>query len=99
MTGFAFIQTTLVVCMHIVGLSMLLATWRLLRGPTVPDRILALDTLSVTANKALLAHHGVQLAKLAQKRGTTIFFEAAAAGGIPIMARTLGIALSGAVSQ
>jgi len=44
-----FIQTTMVVCMHVVGLAMLLATWRLLRGPTVPDRILALDTLSVTA--------------------------------------------------
>lgn len=39
----------------------------------------------VTANKALLAHHGVQLAKLAQRKGTTIFFEAAAAGGIPII--------------
>jgi len=54
MTGFQFIQTTLVVCMHIVGLAMLLSTWRLLRGPTVPDRILALDTLSVTAIAELM---------------------------------------------
>lgn len=39
----------------------------------------------VTANKALLAHHGMQLAKLAHRKGTTISFEAAAAGGIPII--------------
>ncbi|WP_062211394.1 homoserine dehydrogenase [Aureimonas sp. AU12] len=48
----------------------------------------------VTANKALLAHHGVQLAKLAQRKGTTIFFEAAAAGGIPII-KTMREALRG----
>ena len=28
-----------------VGLALLLAGWRLLRGPTPPDRVLALDTL------------------------------------------------------
>jgi len=54
MTGYTFIQTTMVVCMHVVGLAMLLATWRLRRGPTVPDRILALDTLSVTAIAELM---------------------------------------------
>jgi homoserine dehydrogenase len=48
----------------------------------------------VTANKALLAHHGVELAKLAQKKGATIFFEAAAAGGIPII-KTMREALRG----
>jgi multicomponent K+:H+ antiporter subunit F len=53
-TGLLVFQTTLVVCMHMVGLAMLLALWRLLRGPTVPDRILALDTLSVTAIAELM---------------------------------------------
>jgi len=33
--------------MAVVGLAMLMATWRLIRGPTAPDRILALDTLYV----------------------------------------------------
>ena len=33
--------------MVVVGLAMLLALWRLVRGPTAPDRILALDTLYV----------------------------------------------------
>ncbi|MDH7454019.1 K+/H+ antiporter subunit F [Luteimonas composti] len=33
--------------MVVVGCAMLLALWRLVRGPTAPDRILALDTLYV----------------------------------------------------
>ena len=39
----------------------------------------------VTANKALLARHGTELAELAESRGVTLKFEAAAAGGIPIL--------------
>jgi len=39
----------------------------------------------VTANKALLAHHGGALAALAEERGAPLFFEAAVAGGIPIV--------------
>ncbi|RXE09296.1 K+/H+ antiporter subunit F, partial [Xanthomonas perforans] len=42
MTGHMFIESTIVICMHAVGLAILMALWRLLRGPTVPDRILAL---------------------------------------------------------
>lgn len=39
----------------------------------------------VTANKAMLAHHGAALAALAETHGTTLGFEAAVAGGIPIV--------------
>ncbi|MCF8483420.1 MAG: homoserine dehydrogenase [Rhodospirillum sp.] len=39
----------------------------------------------VTANKALLAHHGVALAQLAEEKGLGLFYEAAVAGGIPII--------------
>lgn len=39
----------------------------------------------VTANKALLARHGGHLAKIAEKKGLLINFEAAVAGGIPII--------------
>jgi hypothetical protein len=39
----------------------------------------------VTANKALLAKHGRALALLAEEKGVTLKFEAAAAGGIPIV--------------
>jgi len=39
----------------------------------------------VTANKALLAHHGTALAKRAEKAGVALAYEAAVAGGIPIV--------------
>jgi homoserine dehydrogenase len=39
----------------------------------------------VTANKALLANHGNELFKAAQDKGVMIAFEAAVAGGIPII--------------
>ena len=47
----------------------------------------------VTANKALLAHHGVALARLAAENDTEILFEAAVAGGIPAI-KTMREALS-----
>lgn len=40
----------------------------------------------VTANKALIAHHGKALAAAAEARGVVLAFEAAVAGGIPIIA-------------
>jgi homoserine dehydrogenase len=39
----------------------------------------------ITANKALLAAHGPGLAKLAESKGKALKFEAAAAGGIPVI--------------
>jgi len=39
----------------------------------------------VTANKALLAHHGVALAHLAEHNKAELRFEAAVAGGIPVI--------------
>lgn len=39
----------------------------------------------VTANKALLAHHGMALCELAEENGVTIAYEAAVAGGIPVI--------------
>ncbi len=39
----------------------------------------------VTANKALLAHRGTELARIAEDKGLTIAYEAAVAGGIPII--------------
>ena len=39
----------------------------------------------VTANKALIAHHGMALARIAEQSGATLAFEAAVAGGIPII--------------
>ncbi len=39
----------------------------------------------VTANKALIAHHGTELARGAEAAGVVLAFEAAVAGGIPIV--------------
>ncbi|MDA1133068.1 MAG: homoserine dehydrogenase [Proteobacteria bacterium] len=39
----------------------------------------------VTANKALIAHHGNELAKAAEDNGASLLFEAAVAGGVPIL--------------
>ena len=39
----------------------------------------------VTANKALLAKHGNEIFTLAQKKGVMVAFEAAVAGGVPVI--------------
>jgi homoserine dehydrogenase len=65
-------------------------------GPAYRSVHAALETGKgvVTANKALLAKHGVALAKLAEVRGAQLSFEAAVGGGIPIV-KTLREALAG----
>lgn len=52
----------------------------------------------VTANKALIAMHGQALEKLAQARGVDLMFEAAVAGGVPIV-RVLRDSLTGVAIQ
>ncbi|MCJ2057028.1 homoserine dehydrogenase [Methylobacterium sp. J-048] len=48
----------------------------------------------VTANKALLAHHGAALAAMAEDSGVALAYEAAVAGGIPVI-KTLREGLPG----
>ena len=48
----------------------------------------------VTANKALLSRHGVALAEIAEKKGVLLNYEAAVAGGIPVI-KTMREALAG----
>ena len=52
----------------------------------------------VTANKALLAKHGIALAKLAEEKQAALAFEASVAGSIPIV-KTLREALAGNAVQ
>ena len=49
------------------------------------ERALRAGKHVVTANKALLAHHGAELYALARDHGVAIAFEASCAGGIPIV--------------
>jgi homoserine dehydrogenase len=48
----------------------------------------------VTANKAMIAHHGTELARLAEQNNAALMFEAAVAGGIPAV-KTLREGLAG----
>ena len=59
-------------------------------GGIDPARALVLEAIEhgkhvVTANKALIAMHGNEIFAAAQKKGVMVAFEAAVAGGIPII--------------
>jgi homoserine dehydrogenase len=62
----------------------------LIGGADGPALTLARGTIAagkafVTANKAMIAHHGVELATDAEAKGTALKYEAAVAGGIPVI--------------
>ncbi|MCB2046740.1 MAG: homoserine dehydrogenase [Novosphingobium sp.] len=62
----------------------------LVGGSDGPALTLARNTIAagkalVTANKAMIAHHGLELASAAEAAGTPLKFEAAVAGGIPVI--------------
>jgi homoserine dehydrogenase len=49
------------------------------------ERALAAGKPVITANKALMAHHGSELARQAEAAGVALAYEAAVAGGVPII--------------
>lgn len=57
------------ICLAIMGLALVLTLARLIKGPDLPDRILALDTLYINAI-ALIVLFGIWL-------GSDLYFEAA----------------------
>ena len=62
----------------------------LVGGSDGPALALARNTIQqgksfVTANKAMIAHHGLELAAAAEQAGLALKFEAAVAGGIPVV--------------
>jgi multicomponent K+:H+ antiporter subunit F len=67
------------------GLALFLCTWRLLRGPTLPDRVLALDTMYVNM-VALVVLYGLRL-------GSSIYFEVA------LLVALLGFASTAALAR
>jgi homoserine dehydrogenase len=56
-------------------------------GPalTLARNAIAQNKALVTANKAMIALHGLELAKAAEEAGSALKFEAAVAGGIPVI--------------
>ncbi len=65
-------------------------------GPARASVIAALEAGRhvVTANKALLSRHGVALAEIAEEKGILLNYEAAVAGGIPVI-KTMREAMAG----
>lgn len=63
------LPTALSVATGMLALALLLNAWRLLRGPGLPDRILALDTLYINS-LALLLLLGIRIDR-------TVYFEVA----------------------
>lgn len=66
------------------------AVVELIGGSDGPALTLARNTIArgkalVTANKAMIAHHGMELARAADAADTPLKFEAAVAGGIPVI--------------
>jgi homoserine dehydrogenase len=56
-------------------------------GPalTAARNAIAAGKALVTANKAMIAHHGMELAEAAEAAGVALKFEAAVGGGIPVI--------------
>ncbi|KMT64585.1 K+/H+ antiporter subunit F [Catenovulum maritimum] len=61
--------SVIIVVFAMLGLSLLLNIWRLFKGPSVPDRILALDTMYINSI-AIIVLYGLH-------NGTSLYFEAA----------------------
>ncbi|GAA0677101.1 homoserine dehydrogenase [Sphingomonas insulae] len=76
----------------------------LIGGSDGPALTLARATLAagkgfVTANKAMLAHHGLELAQAAEEARVPLKFEAAVAGGIPVIKGLREGAAANAISR
>ena len=80
-----FLTTALAVAQLLLGLAMLFALYRLLRGPRAQDRVLALDTLYVNAMLLVLTF-GIEA-------GTALYFEAA------LIIGTLGFVSTAALAK
>jgi multicomponent K+:H+ antiporter subunit F len=63
------LETVILIVFAMIGVSLLLNLWRLVKGPSVPDRILALDTMYINSI-ALIILYGLNM-------GTGLYFEAA----------------------
>ena len=63
------LNTVILISSGMVGLAMLLCLWRLLKGPDITDRILALDTLYINSIALIIL--------LGLFHGSAMYFEGA----------------------
>ncbi|MDQ0563287.1 multicomponent Na+:H+ antiporter subunit F [Rhizobium mesoamericanum] len=83
-TPLAIVSAAAAVALVILGLAFLLVGWRVLAGPTLPDRVLALDTLSGTAIGFI--------AVLAVKTGFNLYIDIAISLGLVGFLATIAFA-------
>jgi multicomponent K+:H+ antiporter subunit F len=63
------LENVILIVFAMIGVSLLLNLWRVVKGPSIPDRILALDTMFINSI-ALIILYGLNM-------GTELYFEAA----------------------
>jgi multicomponent K+:H+ antiporter subunit F len=78
------LAVSLLVAQVLIAVAMMCATVRLLRGPRAQDRVLALDTLYVSAMLLMLA--------FGMRTASTVYFEAALVIGMLGFASTVALA-------
>lgn len=78
------LAVALSVALALLTIALALAAWRLLQGPSLADRILALDTLYVNALAVLIL--------LGLRFGTNVYFEAALVIGMLGFVGTVALA-------
>lgn len=63
------LKLAVMIAFTMVAIALTVSAWRVLRGPTLPDRVLAIDTLYINSI-ALIVLFGIHL-------GSSLYFEAA----------------------
>lgn len=61
--------SVIIIVFAMLGIALLLNVWRLIKGPSIPDRILALDTMCINTI-AVIVLYGLH-------NNTSLYFEAA----------------------
>lgn len=72
------------ICHILLALSLAMAAWRLFKGPTAADRILAIDLLAVITSSAIVLH--------AIRSGTPVYVDVIVVLGVIVFFGTVAIA-------
>lgn len=72
------------VCHILLALSLVLSAWRLFKGPTAADRILAIDLLAVVTASAVVLH--------AIETGSPVFLDVIVVLGVIVFFGTVALA-------
>ena len=84
MSALLFLAWSLAAAQYMLAIAMAMAAWRVLRGPRAQDRVLALDSLYVSA-MLLLVTFGI-------RTGSTLYFEVALVIGLLSFVATAALA-------